>query len=233
MGFRSCEDKKIFITEIKRWTLRFTIMASSFKIRSDIAVYFLTTIADTIRVPPSRFGENISEVILDICRAKYENTVSPDIGMLVVVVDIQSVSAGRIIPGHGDTFHDVVFTGLTFRPLDGEVVEGEVVEATKFGVFIRVGCTDALCHVSQLADEYFSLGGKAKQVLTGRESGRTFQLGDRVRAQIITATMDHVSMKIAVTMRKSGLGPERWGRKAAPPPTEEVVDDRDDFEPLD
>jgi ribonuclease R len=108
------------------------------------------------------------------------------------------------------------------------------VEATKFGVFIRVDCTDALCHVSQLANEYFSLGGKTKQVLTGRESGRTFQLGDRVRAQIITATTDHVSMKIAVTLRKPGLGPERWREKVMPSPAaEEVIDDQDDFAPLD
>ncbi len=200
-------------------------------------MYFLTTVEDIVRVPPNRFGENLNEVIFDICRAKFENTVAPDVGMLVAIVEVRSISPGRIIPGHGDTFHEVKMSVLTFRPLDGEVVEGEVVEATKFGVFIRVGCTDALCHVSQLANEYFSLGGKTKQVLTGRESGRTFQLGDRVRARIITTTTDHVSMKIAVTMRQPGLGPDRWAKEATVPATaeaaDEVIEDRDDFAPLD
>ena len=32
--------------------------------------------------------------------------------------------------------------------------EGEVVEITDFGVFVRIGPTDALLHLSQITDDY-------------------------------------------------------------------------------
>ncbi|MFW9915354.1 MAG: DNA-directed RNA polymerase [Candidatus Thorarchaeota archaeon] len=175
-----------------------------------IGLYYVTNIEETLRIPPNRFGEQVEEVLLDLCRQKYENTVAPQTGMIVAVSEVHPLSHGRIIPGDGAVYMDVEFQALTFKPLDGEIVEGEVVEVTKFGVFIRIGCTDALCHVSQLADDYFSFSPGSKGILVGRESGRDLRLGDKVRTKVITASVDHVSMKIAVSMRQKGLGAIRW-----------------------
>jgi DNA-directed RNA polymerase subunit E' len=173
-------------------------------------MYYLTRIHETIRVPPDRFGESIASVILDISRAKNETTIGADVGMIVAVLSIINVSSGRIVPGDGATFHDVEYEAITFRPLDDEVSEGEVVETTKFGFFMRIGCTDALAHISQIAEEYFQMSSRSSGVLVGRESGRTIRPGDLVRGKIITATVDHVSMKIAVTMKGEGLGLKSW-----------------------
>lgn len=173
-------------------------------------MYYLTRIRETIRVPPNRFGESIADVILDISRAKNETTIGSDVGMIVAVLSIIEVSSGRIVPGDGATFHDVEYEAITFRPLDDEVTEGEVVETTKFGFFMRMGCTDALAHISQIAEEYFQMSSRASGVLVGRESGRTIRPGDLVRGKIITATVDHVSMKIAITMKGEGLGLKSW-----------------------
>ena len=175
-----------------------------------IGLYYVTNIEETLRIPPDRFGEPVEEVLLDLCRQKYENTVAPATGMIVAVSQVRPSSLGRIIPGDGAVYMDVDFQALTFKPLDGEIVEGEVVEVTKFGVFIRIGCTDALCHVSQLADDYFSFSPGSKGIRVGRESGRDLRLSDKVRAKVITASVDHVSMKIAVSMRQKGLGAIRW-----------------------
>ncbi|MFX0014560.1 MAG: DNA-directed RNA polymerase [Promethearchaeota archaeon] len=173
-------------------------------------MYYLTRIRETVRVPPNRFGESIENVILDISRTKNETTIGSDVGMIVAVLSILEVSPGRIVPGDGATFHDVEYEAITFRPLDDEVSEGEVVETTKFGFFMRIGCTDALAHISQIADEYFQISSRSSGVLVGRESGRTIRPGDLVRGKIITATVDHVSMKIAVTMKGEGLGLKSW-----------------------
>ncbi|MFW9778796.1 MAG: DNA-directed RNA polymerase [Candidatus Heimdallarchaeota archaeon] len=173
-------------------------------------MYYLTRIRETIRVPPKRFGEPIENVILDISRQKNETTIGADVGMIVAVLSILHISPGRIVPGHGETFHDVEYEAITFRPLNNEVSEGEVVETTKFGFFMRIGCTDALAHISQISDEFFQMSSRASGVLVGRESGRTIRQGDLVRGRIITATVDHVSMKIAVTMKGEGLGLKTW-----------------------
>jgi DNA-directed RNA polymerase subunit E' len=173
-------------------------------------MYYLTRIRETIRIPPNRFGQPIDEVILDISRTKNETTIGADIGMIVAILNVNQISPGRIVPGDGATFHDVEYEAITFKPLDDEVSEGEVVETTKFGFFMRIGCTDALAHISQIADEYFQISSRASGVLVGRESGRSIRPGDLVRGRIITATVDHVSMKIAVTMKGEGLGLKTW-----------------------
>ncbi|MFX0084520.1 MAG: DNA-directed RNA polymerase [Candidatus Hodarchaeota archaeon] len=173
-------------------------------------MYYLTRIRETIRVPPNRFGDSIADVILEISRTKNETTIGSDVGMVVAVLSINEISPGRIVPGDGATFHDVEYEAITFRPLDDEVSEGEVVETTKFGFFMRMGCTDALAHISQISDEYFQMSSRSSGVLVGRESGRTIRPGDLVRGKIITATVDHVSMKIAVTMKGEGLGLKSW-----------------------
>ena len=180
-------------------------------------MYYLTRIRETVRVPPNRFGDQIENVILDISRSKNETTIGGDIGMIVAILNVNEISPGRIVPGDGATFHDVEYEALTFRPIDDEVTEGEVVETTKFGFFMRIGCTDALAHISQISDEYFQMSSRASGVLVGRESGRTIRPGDLVRGKIITATVDHVSMKIAITMKGEGLGLKTWleeGQKA-------------------
>ncbi|WP_455143402.1 DNA-directed RNA polymerase [Candidatus Hodarchaeum mangrovi] len=173
-------------------------------------MYFLTRIHETIRVPPNRFGDSIENVILDITRSKNETTIGSDVGMIVAILTVNEISPGRIVPGDGATFHDVEYEAITFRPLDDEVTEGEVVETTKFGFFMRIGCTDALAHISQIADEYFQMSSRSSGVLVGKETGRTIRPGDLVRGRIITATVDHVSMKIAVTMKGEGLGLINW-----------------------
>ena len=172
-------------------------------------MYYESEISVTIRVPPNRFGERIDHVVLDIAREKYESSVHPDIGMIVGILTIRSLLPGKIVPGDGSTYHEVILNCISFRPLKGEIIEGEVAETIKFGIFIRIGCTDTLCHVSQISNDKFSLA-KGKNILVGRETNRTLRLGEQVRSRIIQSSIDHVSMKIAVTMRGDLLGTKKW-----------------------
>ncbi|MFW9928725.1 MAG: DNA-directed RNA polymerase [Candidatus Thorarchaeota archaeon] len=179
-------------------------------------MYYLSDVSVTIQVPPNRFGERIDLVVLEIAREKYENSIHPDIGMIVAVLGIRSLMPGKIVPGEGSTFHDCILSALTYRPLKGEFIEGEVAEVIKFGVFIRVGSVDCLCHISQISNEKMEWQSQ-KGVLIGRESGKRIQLGDVVRAKIINFQIDHLSMKIAVTMRDGGqglLGTKKWIKEA-------------------
>lgn len=176
-------------------------------------MYFVSEIQVNLRVPPNRFGEQIDRVILSLAREKYENSVDPVLGLVVAVNSVQSLSPGKIIPGDGATYHEVTFAAVTYKPLKGEIIEGEVAETIKFGVFLRLGCTDALSHMSQIAQEKFALSTKKGGILLGRDTGKQLRIGDRVRAKIINASIDHISMKIAVSMKHPRMGTAVW-RKA-------------------
>lgn len=172
-------------------------------------MYYIAEVRDTIRVIPNRFGENLEEVVLEICRETFEGTVSKDLGLTIVVIDLLDIGPGRLIPGDGAAFYDVKFSTLNYLPEDREFVIGDVVEVTDFGVFLRLGCVDALCHVSQVADDFYSYSSK-QGALIGRESGKTISVGDRVRARIIAVTIGKSQIRVGVTMRQAGLGVESW-----------------------
>ena len=166
-------------------------------------------VRDTIRVIPRRFGENLDEVVLEICQETFEGTISKDLGLTIVVIDLIEIGPGRLVPGDGAAFFDVAFTTLNYMPEDREFIIGDVVEVTDFGVFLRLGCVDALCHVSQVADDFYSYSSK-EGALLGRESGKRISVGDRVRARIIAVTIGKSQIRVGVTMRQAGLGVESW-----------------------
>ncbi|HUU77605.1 MAG TPA: DNA-directed RNA polymerase [candidate division Zixibacteria bacterium] len=172
-------------------------------------MYYVAEVRDTIRVIPKRFGEDLEEVVLEICRETFEGTVSKDLGLTIVVIDLLEIGPGRLVPGDGAAFYDVKFTTLNYLPEDREFIIGDVVEVTDFGVFLRLGCVDALCHVSQVADDFYSYSSK-QGALIGRESGKTISVGDRVRARIIAVTIGKSQIRVGVTMRQAGLGVESW-----------------------
>ena len=148
-------------------------------------------------------------MVLEICRETFEGTISKDLGLTIVVIDLIEIGPGKLVPGDGAAFFDVTFTTLNYLPEDREFIIGDVVEVTDFGVFLRLGCVDALCHVSQVADDFYSYSSK-EGALLGRESGKRISVGDRVRARIIAVTIGKSQIRVGVTMRQAGLGVESW-----------------------
>ena len=165
-------------------------------------------IQDTVRVDPSRFGEVLEEVVLEICRENYEGIINSDLGLIIAVTAIEDIGVGKLIPGDGAAYHDVTFNILSYKPEDHEIVEGEVVEATDFGLFVRLGCIDALIHVSQVYDDFFSYDGK--HALQGRESNRIIRVGDKIRARVIAISLTKNAIRMGLSMRQQGLGAKTW-----------------------
>jgi DNA-directed RNA polymerase subunit E' len=171
-------------------------------------LYTLIKIQDTVRVDPSRFGESLEDVVLEICRASYEGIINPELGLIIAVIDVIDIGVGKLIPGDGAAYHDVTFNILSYKPEDHEIVEGEVVEATDFGLFVRLGCIDALIHVSQVYDDFFSYDGK--HALQGRESSKIIRVGDKIRARVIAISLTKNAIRMGLSMRQPGLGAKTW-----------------------
>jgi DNA-directed RNA polymerase subunit E' len=173
-------------------------------------IFKLFTIEGKIEIPPFLFDQEKNVSARIILSEDYEGIITRDFGFIIAVVDVLDVGKGIIIPGNANTFHEVVFTILTFKPIVSEVVEGTVVEIVDFGSFIRLGPLDGLVHVSQICDDYISYEQVGNRFI-GKETGKILEVNDQVRAKIIAVSLGTGrSGKLGLTMRQKYLGKEEW-----------------------
>lgn len=175
-------------------------------------MYLVSKIEDTVRIPPSRFEDPLENVAVEILNESYVGKIDKKLGLMVTVNEIEELGTGKVIMGDGAAYHDVLFTALFFKPELHEIVEGEVIEITEFGAFIRIGPMDGLVHVSQVTDDYINYDGK-RGALIGKESKKSLEEGNKVRARIVALSLKGKSSKetkIGLTMRQPGLGRMEW-----------------------
>lgn len=174
-------------------------------------MYYKYTIKDTLSIPPSYFGEDITEVATQLLRQKYERVLDKDMGIILVVYNVRDISDGYLLPGDPSTHHDLTFDALTFKLEVEEVVVGEVSELVEFGCFVRIGPLEGLVHLSQITNDFISFDRKSG-VLSSKNSGKTLKKGDIVYAKVSTISWkpNIKDTKIALTMRPEGLGKEEW-----------------------
>jgi len=177
-------------------------------------LFKVITVRDIVRIPPHRFEprEDLESVALDIVRKDYEDKITGDLGYIITVIDIIDIGTGKLIPGDGAAYHNITFKILVFKPDLHEIVEGEIVEVVDFGVFVRLGPLDGLCHVSQITDDFINYNQK-NATLLGKETGRILAAKDRVRARIVAVSIGtggSRSGKLGLTMRQPFLGKIEW-----------------------
>ncbi|MFX1237954.1 MAG: DNA-directed RNA polymerase [Promethearchaeota archaeon] len=168
------------------------------------------TIRSKIEIPPFLFDQEKTISARIILSEDFEGIITRDFGFIIAVVDVLSVGPGIIIPGNANTFHEVEFTLLAFKPSISEVIEGDVVEIVDFGSFIRMGPLDGLVHVSQICDDYISYEQVSNRFI-GKETGKILEVNDEVRAKIIAVSLGTGrSGKLGLTMRQKFLGKIDW-----------------------
>jgi DNA-directed RNA polymerase subunit E' len=175
-------------------------------------MYWLTEIEDTVRIPPNDLSENPDQVVETLVWETFEGRLSKERGFLVMATDVERVGPGRVIHGDGGVYQKVKFKALTFKPEVGELVEGKICEVAEFGAFLRFGPLDGLLHMSQILNDYLNVD-MGNQRLVGKESDRTLAVGDKVRARLVTVSLNESSpreSRIGLTMRQDGLGKFQW-----------------------
>ncbi|MEM4602902.1 MAG: DNA-directed RNA polymerase [Candidatus Nezhaarchaeales archaeon] len=181
-------------------------------LNGEVIMYYLATITDEVRIPPSRFNEKLEDVAFDSLRSIYEGVVIKGLGLIVAILGVKVSPIGKVVPGDGATYHKARFDALVYSPLEGEVVEGEVVEIVDFGAFVRIGPIDGLVHISQVIDDYVSFDKKKGELLC-KQTRRKLSRGDSVRARIVTVSMSGMRLsdiKVGLTMRQPFLGKIDW-----------------------
>lgn len=181
-------------------------------------VYQIVEMEDTVRIPPNELGEDQDAVARELVHRSFEGRLNKKYGFTLLATDIERIGEGRVIHGDGAVYQRVKFHALSFKPEVGEVVEGTVCEVVEFGAFVRFGPLDGLLHMSQIMNDYLNVD-LGNERLTGKETGRWLGLGDKVRARLVTVSLNELSpreSKIGLTMRQPGLGKIEW-----------LVEDRD------
>jgi len=173
-------------------------------------MFKLFTLEGKIEIPPFLFDQEKTVSARIILSEDYEGIITREYGFIIAIVDVLNVGHGIIIPGNANTFHEVEFTILAFKPTVGELVEGTVVEIVDFGSFIRMGPLDGLVHVSQICDDYISYEQVGSRFI-GKETGKILEVNDQVRAKIIAVSLGTGrSGKLGLTMRQKFLGKDEW-----------------------
>ena len=175
-------------------------------------MYKLVTFEDVVRVPPELTGEETSdeEAISKALAEKYENKIFRDIGVILSVTQVIVIGEGEMKVEDPAVYYPTTFEALVWLPKVHEVVEGTVVDLTDFGVFIRFGPIDGLCHISQVINDYVSYDRKAN-ALIAKQTRRSLRVGDIVRARVTGVSLEKKETnKITLTMRQPGLGSLEW-----------------------
>ena len=173
-------------------------------------MFKLITLSGKIEIPPFLFHQDKISSARIILSEDYEGVITREYGFIIAVVDVLSVSKGQFIPGNANTFHEVEFTILSFKPTVSEVVEGSVVEIVDFGAFIRLGPLDGLVHVSQITNDYISYEQVGNRFI-GKETKKILEVNDTIRAKVIAVSLGGGrSGKLGLSMRSPFLGKEDW-----------------------
>lgn len=173
-------------------------------------MYEIITVEDSIRVQPENIGLDKKESVMKALASKYENKIIMELGVMLAITEAFDITGGTIEVEDAGIHYDAKFRAMIFVPKLHEVIEGNVVDITEFGVFVRFGPLDGMCHISQIVNDFISYDRKTG-VLSGKDSSKNLKVGDIVRARVIGVSLDKKEInKINLTMRQPGLGAIEW-----------------------
>ena len=165
-----------------------------------------------VRIPPDRLDEDVSKVTMELAHQACEGRMGPDQKLVVLITNLELTGDSRVVHGDGAVYQPVKMDMLLFDVKIQEVIEGVVDQITEYGAFVRFGPLDGLLHVSQVQDDHINTD-VGNQRLIGKETKRELRVGDKVRARVVTMSLNEISpreSKIGLTMRQPGLGKHEW-----------------------
>ena len=165
---------------------------------------------DVVPVPPELLGEDKKQAIIEVIKNKYEGKIIDKKRYILKIEEIKEIGEGEIYEDDPNVYYTITAKAIAFEPMLHEVIRGEVIEVTNFGVFVRFGPIEGLCHISQITDEYLSYDKKSA-ILKVENSKKILKAGEEVKARIIGISLDKKETnKILLTMKQPGLGVISW-----------------------
>ena len=176
-------------------------------------MYMITKAEGVVPIPPARLREDYDKVVEELTWKQFEGQFGQDKSITILIKNVEAKGPGRIVHGDGSVYQTVEFEQVVFKFREHEIIQGQVMQITKYGAFIKFGPLDGLLHISQVMDDRVDID-EENQRLVGKDSGRTLNIGDIVRARIISMDINEKNpqdSKIGlVTRSQPGLGKLEW-----------------------
>lgn len=103
-------------------------------------MFVLTTVVDTVRIPPSMFVQSTITSVHSEIEKRYPNRVIMDVGLVICLYDnALRIGDGVCVVGDGAAHHEVVFRLIVFRPFVDEVCMGSILESNEEGIWVSLG----------------------------------------------------------------------------------------------
>ncbi len=167
---------------------------------------------NTIRIPPHKLNEDLDLVAAEIACETFEGDLEEGNKLVIMTTNIERIGDGKVVHSDGGIYQRVKYDALVFELEEHEIIYGYVCEILKFGAFVRFGPLDGLLHISQIMNDKVEVD-IGNQRLRGKESKKEIGINDKLRARIVTVSVNERSpreSKIGLTMRQPGLGKIEW-----------------------
>lgn len=106
-------------------------------------MFVLTTIADTVRIPPTMLAQPTLTSVHSEMDKKYPNRVIMDVGLVVCRYgDALQVGDGVCAAGDGGAHHEIIVRLIVFRPFVEEVCLGTILKSSEEGLVVSMGFFD-------------------------------------------------------------------------------------------
>jgi len=171
-------------------------------------MFYLLKVEDHVRVEPKHFGLPTNEAIKKQLNEDFADSITKEYGYVSLVISVDKIEEGVIIPGDGSAFYKSVFNLLVWKPELHELIYGNITEITNFGAFMQIGPAQGMIHISQTMEDYVSLNKSG--TLSGKSSKRSLAKGDDCIARVVAISYKAETPKIGLTMRQPGLGKLAW-----------------------
>jgi DNA-directed RNA polymerase III subunit RPC8 len=104
-------------------------------------MFLITTLVDTIRVPPQMLALPTLTALQCEIDLKYPNRVVMDVGLVISRYGpvAKQITNGSCVPGDGGSHHECLFQLIVFRPFVDEVCLGKIVKSTPEGIQVTLG----------------------------------------------------------------------------------------------
>ncbi|OBA27019.1 RNA polymerase C [Hanseniaspora valbyensis NRRL Y-1626] len=101
-------------------------------------MFILTKISDLVIIPPEAFNQDPILAIKHEINKKYANKVINRLGLGVSLYDIITMEDGQLKPGDGNSYVQVTFQLIVFKPMLGEIITGFIKSSNMQGIRVTL-----------------------------------------------------------------------------------------------
>ena len=106
-------------------------------------MFIVTTVVDTIRIPPAMLSIPSITAIHSEMDRRYPNRVQMDVGLVICRYgDCLKIGDGICVNGDGGAHHECLVKLVIFRPFVDEVCTGRIIKSTPEGIQVSLGFFD-------------------------------------------------------------------------------------------